>query len=521
MATTEAEVQALLKAVVDALEDGRDYGDTTLLADIDAVVQIAEGDFAAQLLAALEGYRGRFSQFLSTDSEILTWILRLYGRVMSSPQTDSDKLLQELYDWFVLYSITIRSRGFSLGSPSADGDNIGAGPGSGLYRLTVDENGYTFESGRPDAKRAEVTFDAFSGTQLHEETLELRGAYPSRDLLEREIGSGLILPIRALHHRNAGTITNAGFEQYTSSTAVSAGSPQVLTALAGWEKVSGTWPTAYTDTPAKTLAGESLPIYIRATADFKIRQKFSTNLVNVNQAAPYLCGVWMKKNGSTTGNGVLALESSATGTATQSVTKDLSTLTLDTWTFVPIALGSGSWFKNFNTDNLSLSLAVTSLGTSTAEFDGIVFAPGTFFDGSWYWFIGGTSPSKVGDFFTWSDSDAGTGKIQRHVVRSFGRMLPHTGNATQVTASGGRTLTFANVGSADTITASSGSFVSDGYKVGMIVTIAGTSSNNMTTGKLATVTATVLTFGSDTSLTNEGPLSATATLNATPTITDP
>lgn len=518
MATTEAEVQAILRAAVDALEDGRAFGDSDLLTNIDAVVQLAEGDFAAQLLSALEGYRGRFSQFLSTDSDILTWIVRLYGRVMASPQTETDALLRELYDWFVTNNITVKSRGFSLATPSANGSNVGNGT---LYRLTVDENGYTFENGRPDAKRAEIINDAFSGTQLHEEILELRGAYPSRDLLEREIGSGLILPITALHHRNAGTLTNAGFEQYTSSTAVSAGSPQVLTALSGWEKVSGTWPTGQTDTPAKTLAGDVLPIAIRATADFKIRQKFSTNLVQVDQSRPYLTGVWMKKNGSTTGSGILALESSATSTATQSVTKDLSTLTLNTWEFVPIALGTGSWFKNFNTDNLSLSLAVTSLGVSTADFDGVVFAPGTFFDGSWYWFIGGYTPSRRRDYWTWTDSDGGAGKVQRHVVRAFGRMLPHTANATQITASGGRTLTFANSGSADTITASSGSFVSDGYKVGMLVTIAGSSSNNMTTGKIATVTATVLTFGSDTALTNEGPVSATTTLNATSTITDP
>lgn len=84
-------------------------------------------------------------------------------------------------------------------------------------------------------------------------------------------------------------------------------------------------------------------------------------------------------------------------------------------------------------------------------------------------------------------------------------------NATQVTASGGRTLTFAATGG--TITASSGDFTGESFHPGMTLTVAGTTSNNGDY-TIDSVTATVITVSSSDTLVDEGPLSATATLDA-------
>lgn len=84
-------------------------------------------------------------------------------------------------------------------------------------------------------------------------------------------------------------------------------------------------------------------------------------------------------------------------------------------------------------------------------------------------------------------------------------------SATSITATGGRTLTFADA-NPDTITASSGSFISDGYVHGMALTVTGTTSNNGTY-IINTVGATVITLISAETLVAEGPLSATATLS--------
>ena len=58
-------------------------------------------------------------------------------------------------------------------------------------------------------------------------------------------------------------------------------------------------------------------------------------------------------------------------------------------------------------------------------------------------------------------------------------------------------LIFAEVGATgDTITRNAGSWVTEGFAVGDVVTIAGTASNNVTTDAITGVTATVLTLGS-------------------------
>jgi len=79
-----------------------------------------------------------------------------------------------------------------------------------------------------------------------------------------------------------------------------------------------------------------------------------------------------------------------------------------------------------------------------------------------------------------------------------------------VVASAGRTLTFTDAGANDTITASSGSFVTDGFKAGQQIVITGTTNNNLTV-TIQTVATTIITLSSG-ALTNEGPLSSSATL---------
>lgn len=527
MAASETEVQAQWKAAVNLLEETRlfaEYNSANALGLIDTFVQSLEGDFVDLGTQAVGAFRARYSAVMASDVDLLNFVLLQYARIMATQEKQQQPLIDLLYQRFIDTSQHVRSRGMTLASPASGGSNVGTGS---IYRLKTDAYGYTIESGYADAKTAKVTQDAFSGADLHEELIQIEGAYPSRDLLELEIGSGRIGQLKGLTHRNAGTLQNAGFESVSTASAVAVGSPQALTSAPdGWELVSGSIGDiiAQADSVPKSLVGEALPIALRFQGNAKIRQKLSTNRVQLDAATPYLAGVWIKREGNSTGNVKLALESADTGTATQSITQAIGSLTNVTWTFVPIALGTGSWFKNFNAANLALSLEVSSLATSTVSIDGVVFAPGTFFDGSWYWAVGGTTAWKQkNDTFSWTDSETSpaVGKLQRHMKRACGRYLPHVPNATQVTASGGRTLTFANVSSSDTITASSGSFVSDGYQVGMLVTIAGTSNNNMTTGPIVSVTATVLTFGAGTSLVNEGPLSSTATLNATSSVTDP
>lgn len=101
-----------------------------------------------------------------------------------------------------------------------------------------------------------------------------------------------------------------------------------------------------------------------------------------------------------------------------------------------------------------------------------------------------------------------TPPVQAFGVRKADVTVKATG-ATQVVASAGRTLTFAAAGK--TVTASTGSFIDDGYKPGRSLVSADTSDNNGTF-TIVSVTALVITVAED--LVDEGPLSATATLTS-------
>lgn len=77
----------------------------------------------------------------------------------------------------------------------------------------------------------------------------------------------------------------------------------------------------------------------------------------------------------------------------------------------------------------------------------------------------------------------------------------------RVRMTGTPTITFAEVGATgDTITRSAGSFVSDGFAVGMAIDTSGSASNNFTSAKITAVTATVLTLDTQ-DLVAEGPVS--------------
>lgn len=116
--------------------------------------------------------------------------------------------------------------------------------------------------------------------------------------------------------------------------------------------------------------------------------------------------------------------------------------------------------------------------------------------GSWI-----TDGFAVGDVITVAGSVSNnvTGAIaslSATVITLGSTDLADEGPVASCTVVGSPGLTFAEVGgTGDTITRSSGSWLADGFKVGDVVTVAGSGSNNVT-GAIATLSATVLTFGS-------------------------
>ncbi len=486
----------------------------------DALTQAIDGNYTPAALGAIANMRRAIAATVTPDTLRALWRPFLQDMVIAAGQKSlagaSDAaMLDAIRQYMVDNDLLIKGRGQTFGTPSAGGSNVGNGS---LLRCTVDKDGWPLPTG-PEAKRAKVTKDAHKEGRKYAEVFTFEGQLPGIDNLDWR-GSGLAVEVPSAHPQTSKLIKNPSFDQHDASADDT--SPGSTTGVTNWTIGSSAANFKMRSAAGYTFGGYPGQPTTTWGLEFVGSDSISQTLATVSPGIsfgdePHLVGLRWKRLASATGTLTLALGAS-------SVAVDISTGTNGEWNHLYIALDEDCYFDNFNATDLKLTITAGTLATGTVVVDQVIVCPMVNVDGTYYLPVSGSTPWLKDDVFTWTDQEGAVRAILAYLLwLAFGAdgWLPAAPDATEITAAGGRTLTFANSGSADTITASSGSFIDDGYKPGMLVTSAGTSSNNLTTGPIATVTALVLTFGSDTSLTNEGPLSATATLNATAPIPDP
>lgn len=467
--------------------------------------------------AAARNVRANYSAFIISQIPVLySPIIEAYARLAAGGQSSAstfEERFREVVDYWIDNNKYILSRGITT-------DTAGSSSGTGnptIRRLAIDRDGFEI------APRyvAAISFEANRvqpNTTVGEEELlaKMSASYDlfSLDIAGESSGGPGVNRTFQMKNRDGRWVKNASFESPGT-----AGSLSAATTIGAWTIDSGAANLAivadgYRESFTERSNGSKF--MLRATNDFGISQAISAP---VNLDAAYDCGFWCYPNATAVaGSGTLVLVMGSL-----SETFNVSDLTAGTWNFVGFDLTTPSlakklWGRNFAAGDAPV-VSLTTGGTWAGQIDFDAFEMDEFLtiNGTGWHFIPGSTVMGMSYANTFTDSFAGSDSvIQKHLFLGFRKQLPATANATQVTAAGGRTLTYAASG--NTVTASSGDFAADGYKIGMLVTSAGTSSNNWTLA-LTNVSATVLTFASGVS--NEGPLSATATLNATPPILDP
>lgn len=516
---TEAELNAQIQNAVALLDHL--LATQTVAADEDTYDQSIESDFAASQAQGARLFRSRVATAISTSQQVLAPVLTAYAHhVIQTPERSPQLVLDRIYDYFVANDHSVPSRGITFGTPGS----FSAGKG-GLKRLTADENGCAIEAVFLDTKTLRCIADENTGANRYEETFELRGKALGVDALATEAGgSGVVRrDVKAITHRSS-LLKNPAWNQTSLAGSVAVGTPYALATgdtITGWSVTTAVTNLTLDadDVPwSDGIVGETLPRSLHVEANETITQTLKSNNVSINPAVPHVLELWVKPTTGTTA-GTLTL---TCGSKTQAY--DLfSGMTVGSWNRIFLDMDSDLWPANFVQANATVALAVSGLtGGTGVKLYGVTLAPMLAFDGLWYYPYSGTTKFVLDDSVTVADTLTATdSKIQRWLWRAFARYLPHRAPATTVTAAGGRTLTFVEGGgSADTIVASTGSFVTDGYYAGMLLTVAGTTNNNGTY-TLATVAALTLTLATTDDLVDEGPLSATATLNATASLTDP
>lgn len=391
------------------------------------------GDYTPQLLAQIAATRADLDGALRSASNALDYCLRMYAQVLSNvPEIDSQSILSRLYDDAITNSKRITSREFVFGSVST----VSASGNGVIYRENLDENALVFENQHADVKNARCLSDASSGAVgRNEEVFEIRGSQASLDSLKLA-GSGDRTSISAVSARaSSNLMQNPSFSTvggtatiptsipgWTASNTVSASTYQFLDGTVG-----GTIsPVVQGGIVYRDFPGDTTPYALQCLAtSWSLTQSLELQRPNLQPGVPYFLSVALKKSSSgTDGTFTLTLGGSATSVA-------LTGYSDTNWHVVVLGASNGvpgaaNWYKNFNSANLSITIARSSGTTGNVTIDDVIFTPFASFDGSWYVLLGGTTQWARYDQYAWTDTESATAsaQIQNWIWRSYGRYYP-------------------------------------------------------------------------------------------------
>lgn len=491
------------------------HSSTPNIADIqDALTGALDGNYTPAAIGAIANMRRAIATTVTPDTLRALWRPFLQEMVVAAglkslTGASDAAMLDGIRQFMVDNNLLIKGRGQTFGAPSA-GSNVGNGT---ILRCTVDKDGWPLPTG-PEAKTAKVTQDALRGARKYAEVFTFQGALPGQDNLDWR-GSGLVVTVPSAHPLTTQIIKNPSFDQNDATDDEDA--PGSTTGVTNWVIGSSASNVKLRSAAGYTFGGYPGQPLTTWGLEFVGSDSISQTLATVSPGisfgdGPHLIGVRWKRKASATGTLTIALGNSS-ASATIGDASD------DEWNLLYVALDEDCYFDNFNATDLKLTITAGTLATGTVVVDHVVVCPLVNVDGTYYLPVSGSTPWLKDDVYTWTDQEGATRAILAYLLwLAYGAdgWLPSAVDATQVTAAGGRTLTFA--ASDDSITASSGDFDSDGFKPGMLLTVDNTS-NNDGTYTIATVSATKITVTG--SLTDEGALSSSATLDATAPISDP
>ena len=425
-----SELETQLKNAIDVLESSLTGLASTAATKADTYQQSIESDFATAQSASMDGFRAACAGALNQAGGVLSPILVAYNHhIVNAPETDVNGALTRIYDYFVTNSKTIKSRGITFNDPVAAGTNTGTGA---IYRLTKDEENFDREAITIETKTFECTADAHSGALKHEEVFEIRGQSTPIDSLVSG-GSGIKTSGYRARTSSSSILKNSTFSRYSGVTAPTAGSPQTFGAsdtLTKWTMSAGAITSLQLDidTVARDTVGDATPTALRFLGNCGIKQTFDDANLRLDSGLPYYLEVWLYREGNATGTLTLTC-----GSKTQDFT--IGSLTNAAWNRCRLSLDRDLWPGRFNTANAAITIAVTSLATSTVLIDEVCFVPFFAIDGT-FCHISPSATTGSGDWlledsFTMTDALAGSdSKIQQFLWRAFGRYLPHAASPT-------------------------------------------------------------------------------------------
>lgn len=415
---TEADIRTGISNTINVFEkiDGFLRTDTTNLNDLyEAVVLAPEGDWAANVVASMDGHRALAAD-LVTPARVRAALggqWRAYGKVLGFAEETAEDILVRLQEDFAGRGtpLTVKERNFSFGTPAADGGNTGDGT---LHRLNIDQFGYEIEAQTPDAKEFQCIADRYSGATIHQERFEIRGSDPPRDLLAGEKSEQRTGAIQALSADDSDAwLQNPSFADWVGTSITS------LTSIPGWTPATdiGNFDLDESETYRTADLEGASPRSVVFNASDTLSQSFLVQGQPLSPGTPYFLQIaWMRKSSAT---GTLKLR-----LGSREVTADIGAATNDAWNVLTIGLTTNNWHRNFNQDDLTVEIEADTLAVGTIKVDDVVFGAMTQHDGAYYALVGGATPHLRLDKFTFTDSISTDSVIQKWLWRGYGFWFP-------------------------------------------------------------------------------------------------
>lgn len=308
---------------------------------------------------------------------------------------------------------TLNSREMTFGSVSAGGSNTGNGT---VLRVTVDEEGEDLEGATDETKTFTCVIDgALNSQTLHKEVFELDGEGRGKDSISPDGGSGIskqrVVAVDASD--SASQILNPSFETYNGGAAAvgTPGTPTAVTDFVGWTmNATSSWRSDI-DRSYRGINGQSPSTTfqsIRCIANGTLTQQLNiARAPTLNKDVPYLVQVALYVGASISG-GTFRIDFGAVNQ-----TWTLTALSAG-WNVIRLDLDEDLYFANFNEANIDLVFTVASLAGDTINIDDVLVIPFETIDSVPYLIVGGSTVSKVGDNYSFTDTQNSTRGINMY-----------------------------------------------------------------------------------------------------------
>jgi len=391
---------------------------TNLLDVIETAQQSYEGNHISATESAVASFRSNYSGILSSGTALLnSVILDLARQGYNSLSTSVVAALVDIAKGMNDGTETILNRSFTFAPIVSGGSNVGTGT---VYRTTKGKWGHDLESGVGGTVRVNITSDRNTGRQSGAEQSVIFGdGQKPADQLDIGTASGTTADLSSKRISDS-ILANSSFDTFagTGGGGTFAATPWTVSSQSNFDgDISNYYRTPASGTPAS----------LKFLTNASIEQTFSTAGISFDTTRPaFLIVRFNRQIGLCDGTLTIRL-----GSQTESVVLAAQT----GWNVITLGIGATNkgWYDVFKEDNsgngVRIKIELSGRTTGTLLVDDVLLVQPQLYNGLYYMLVPGQTDFLIGDTFSFADTVAETGIIQKWIARLYSTSLPHTSGA--------------------------------------------------------------------------------------------